>query len=93
MEYVLSFKSTNTAIQSERYLLDNQLRVTVMPLPPQIQAGCGICLRIRPEEIGRADQIILDKKVEGTRLYEREKMDGQYIYREITERDALWNND
>ena len=93
MEYVLSFKNTNLAIKTERYLLAENLGVTVMPLPPQIQAGCGICLRVKPEEISMAERIIHENKVEGTRLHTRDKTDNAYVYHEITKRGVLWNRD
>ena len=44
MEYVLTFKNTNFAIKSEQYLLVKKLHVSVIPLPSDISAGCGICL-------------------------------------------------
>ena len=92
-EYILSFNSTNQAIKAEHLLLAAGLNITVMPLPPQVRAGCGICLRINPMEIEQAEQIIHNKNVADTRLYERVKTDNKYVYYEITERDALWNND
>lgn len=45
-EYVFSFAKTNDAIQAEYILGQSGIAVRVMPLPPEIKAGCGICLRI-----------------------------------------------
>ena len=41
---LFSFNSTSHAIRAERVLLDENLKVTILPLPPKIKAGCGICL-------------------------------------------------
>lgn len=91
MEYILTFKNTNSAIKSEHYLLGANLHVTVMPLPPQIRAGCGISLRLSPQEIGTAVRIVTDKNIEDLGVYARTEEDGVIHYQEITNRSALWN--
>lgn len=91
MEYVITFKNTNSAIKSEQYLLTEKLRVSVMPLPSQIRAGCGICLRVKPEEIGAALRILDQKNVKETGLYSRTEIDGRYLYDEAADRSVLWN--
>lgn len=80
MEYVITFKNTNFAIRAERYLLEQKLQVGVMPLPSQIRAGCGICLRISPEEIKRALQILLSKEIAEFDLYSRVEQERGYAY-------------
>jgi hypothetical protein len=60
MEYILTFNSTNQAIKAERLLLAAHLAVTVIPLPPQIRAGCGISLRISPSELDTAVRLVRD---------------------------------
>jgi hypothetical protein len=45
-EFIFSFHDIRGAIVGERRLLDAGLPVTVMPTPPQIGPGCGICLRV-----------------------------------------------
>lgn len=89
MEYILTFKNTNSAIKSEQFLLAEKLHVTVMPLPSQIRAGCGISLRLTAEEIGTAVRVLSEKGIEETGLYSRKEVDGKYIYGEMTDRSAL----
>jgi hypothetical protein len=43
--------NTNYAIKAEQYLLEQKLQISVLPLPSQISAGCGICLRVHQAEI------------------------------------------
>jgi hypothetical protein len=50
-EYMFTFSSTRDAIEGERKLLAAGLGAGVMPLPAALGAGCGICLRIRPEDL------------------------------------------
>jgi hypothetical protein len=83
MEYVITFKSTNLAIKAERCLLEQKLRVGVTPLPNQISAGCGICLRINQDEIKAALKALADNGVDGTSLYLRDSENGQFVYTEL----------
>lgn len=50
-EVVLAFDAATEAIRAEKLLAQAGLCPLVMPLPSQIKAGCGICLRIRPEAL------------------------------------------
>lgn len=55
-EIVITFDAATEAIRAERLLAQAGLCPLVMPLPSRIKAGCGLCLRVRPEalEAGRA---------------------------------------
>ena len=89
MDYILTFKNTNVAIKSEQYLLAEKLHVTVMPLPPQIRAGCGISLRLTREWIEAAVRILTEKKFDGIDLYTRTGTERHYIYSEVLDWSAL----
>jgi len=54
MGYIVAFGSTSHAIKAEQRLLENRIDVAVLPLPPRIRAGCGICLRVGSDSIGPA---------------------------------------
>ncbi|MDL2253536.1 DUF3343 domain-containing protein [Ruminococcaceae bacterium OttesenSCG-928-I18] len=45
-EIVLTFSGTHDAITSDKILQQGGLKVRTMPLPDQIGAGCGICVRV-----------------------------------------------
>lgn len=83
-DYLITFKNTNWAIKSEQYLLAEELQVTAMPLPSQVSAGCGICLRIPAAEIRAALDILTAKKVEEVGLYSRVQQDKDYSYSKVT---------
>lgn len=89
MEYVITFKNTNFAIKAEQLFLAENLHVSVMPLPSQIKAGCGICLRIRPEEIEKALALLERNQIEETSLYLKKSEDQKTSYSEILDRNAL----
>jgi len=83
VEYVFIFKSTNFAIKAERCLLGQKLHVTVMPLPSQIRAGCGICLRVSQKDMELARGTLLDEGVDGVEVYSRVEEDGKFVYSEV----------
>ncbi|MCL2170863.1 MAG: DUF3343 domain-containing protein [Defluviitaleaceae bacterium] len=58
MEFIIAFETTNCAIFAEDILLAAGLRPKVMPLPPEIRAGCGIALRLSSNEIDSAKDIL-----------------------------------
>jgi hypothetical protein len=57
-EYIFSFANTRDAIEGEKKLLAVAIPAGVMPLPDQIGAGCGICLRVSPGDLERARTIL-----------------------------------
>ena len=83
IEYVLTFKNTNFAIKAERFLLAEKLKIGVMPLPSQVSAGCGICLRVSEGELERALSILDDKHIGEVGLYSRTCEGGKYFYEEV----------
>jgi hypothetical protein len=91
MEYIVTFPNTNSAIKSEQLLIARSLHVSVMPLPGQIRAGCGICLRLRPDETGRALELLAESGIGETGVYMRTEQDGAYTYSQAKDGDIPWN--
>lgn len=56
-EIILSFSDANAAILAEQWLMRCGFAPRVMPLPSSIRAGCGLCLRVRPDQ--RTDAVLL----------------------------------
>ena len=85
MEYIIAFKNTNYAIKAEQCLLEQKLRVGVLPLPSQISAGCGICLRVKMDEIKPALEILAGKNIPEAGVFLRVEENNRYIYTEAVE--------
>lgn len=79
MEIVITFETTNYAILAERIIIKNNIHVMVMPLPPSIKAGCGICLRIEPDSIEEI-KLVLEGTVEYNGMYKKIIKDGSCFY-------------
>ena len=80
MEYVITFNNTNHAIKAEHCLLDHSLHAGVLPLPAQIKAGCGICLRIRPDELNVALKVLADSGINDIGVFSRETVNNAFVY-------------
>jgi len=61
---LISFGSTSHAIRGERVLLDDGIKVVVMPLPSKIRAGCGIALKIELCDIDIIKKILTKHQIE-----------------------------
>ncbi|MCL2840976.1 MAG: DUF3343 domain-containing protein [Defluviitaleaceae bacterium] len=81
-ESVITFKNTNFAIKAEKCLLENNHKVCVMPLPNQISAGCGICLRVGETEVTPALNTLAGKQIEVMGCYSRIEKNGSFSYEE-----------
>jgi len=86
-EYVLTFKNTNFAIKAERFLLADKIKIGVMPLPSQISAGCGICLRISQDEIDRSLEVLKKNNINEIGLFLRSSENEKYFYEELNAYD------
>ncbi|HHV41305.1 MAG TPA: DUF3343 domain-containing protein [Clostridiaceae bacterium] len=69
MEYIITFANTNNAIKAESCLLNNEIQVSVLPLPPSIKAGCGICLRLKEDDLRLATQLLESCGIKNNGIY------------------------
>ena len=53
-ELFFTFPGTHAAISAEKKLLAAGIAVRVMPLPDEVGAGCGMCLRVAVADAQRA---------------------------------------
>jgi len=70
-------------MKAEKTLLDQRIEVTMLPLPSQLSAGCGLCLRIKPDEVQQVMTLLHEAQVGEIGLYSRTMKDGRFAYQEI----------
>lgn len=63
MDYLLTFQNTHYAIHSEKVLLEQQISVSVMPLPTTLGDFCGICLRLEEKDFTQGRNQLIKEKV------------------------------
>ncbi len=83
MDYIFVFENTNSAMKAEKCLLDENLKVTALPLPNQVGAGCGICLKVGQEEWEAASETLRKSQISGIRVYAHDEEAGGIVYREL----------
>lgn len=73
--YLFSFESSNRAMAAEINLsgLDG---VRLIPLPPEIHAGCGLILKVEKDRFEEVVKILKEKKIETEGAYHFEE--GEY---------------
>lgn len=71
MSYVITFLNSNDAVAAEYALAEDNIPASVMPLLPQLGKGCGICLRLAPDEIDNAKKCMSDKGIRPANIYYR----------------------
>lgn len=78
-ELVFTFASTRDAIRAEQALQREGITPAVMPLPGEIRAGCGLCLRTPPQAYVQASAILRDAGIQ-TEAYLRRVQGGKSHY-------------
>lgn len=74
---VMSFKSTHDAIKAETLVKRNNVDARLIPLPPEVSAGCGLALRLKEEDKNRVIKILEESLVTPDGVYEMTKEDGR----------------
>ena len=77
VETVFSFLNTVQTIQAEHVLLKAGLHVLVMPIPLEINAGCGLCLRLPPSEGRDAERILQENAIAPQKIFTRTIKNGK----------------
>ena len=63
---IVAFESTHDAIKSETLTGRGGIASRLIPIPPEVSAGCGLALRILPADEPKVRQILDDANVCGT---------------------------
>lgn len=71
---LITFDSTHSAIRAEKELLDEGLKVKVIPVPTEITASCGLSIRIALKDLEKAKKILKDNNIEVSGYYYVKKL-------------------
>ena len=80
VEIVLTFSNTNYSIKGEQALLAADIPVKVMPLPAEIRAGCGLCLRIDEIDFPKVKLTLKEANVPVEGEYLRKTVENKTVY-------------
>ena len=80
---LFSFKNFNDPARALDKVKDFE-KARLIPLPPEIDAGCGYALRIKENDLGRALKIFEDKDYDNiykmTRDSENKRLIEEYVF-------------
>lgn len=68
LRLVVAFHTTTEAMAMERYCMRHGIAGRLIPVPPVISAGCGMCWSAPPE--ARAQLASATEALHGGRIYE-----------------------
>lgn len=80
MEILFAFEETGAAIAAEQALMEANIPVKVMSLPSAIKAGCGLVLRVPPQDAVKAASHLSAAGFAGYTCYTRTVENGQSRY-------------
>lgn len=70
--YLIVFRNTHDAIESEKILKGEEIKVTIMPTPTYITQSCGISIKFSEEHVHKVKSLIEDSKIKIKNLYYRD---------------------
>jgi D-alanine-D-alanine ligase-like ATP-grasp enzyme len=82
--YIAVFDSTHYALKFEKVIKENGFKITIMPVPREITASCGISAKLEIDEIEKIMSLAVkeDLKVQG--FYHVESENGKKTYHKST---------
>jgi hypothetical protein len=69
-EVVATFDNTHNALRFEKTLKENQIRLTVMPVPREVSASCGLSVKFNLEEFAKVRALASDNEILVKEYYE-----------------------
>lgn len=82
-EIVFTFPDTGNAMAGEKALHAAGIAVRVMPRPSSLGDGCGICLRVNPEDRPAAEEALGKEKIFADGVYLKTRENGTTGYRRL----------
>lgn len=82
-EILLTLGSINHTIQAESVLEEAGVALRVMNMPSSIQSGCGLCLRVLPEDLPRVRRVLAENKLAVQSCYSRSIINGKSSYKAL----------
>lgn len=77
---LITFESTNYAMQAENQLKKSNAGFQVIPTPREITLSCGLSIKISKNYLEVVKEMIESGKIKIKELYEVKNLEGQKIY-------------
>lgn len=82
-EVVATFDNTHHALRFEKTLKENDIKLTIMPVPREVSASCGLSVKFNLEEFNRVRALAEKNDILIKRYYEIILEEGKRRYLEL----------
>lgn len=78
--YIAVFDSTHYALQFEKVIKNGGFRISIMPVPREITASCGISAKLEADEIDRIKELASGENLKVAGYYHVVTQNGKKTY-------------
>lgn len=82
--YVAVFDSTHYALKFEKAVRDWGFNISIMPVPREITASCGISAKLEADEIENIMALVVKNDLNVSGYYHVEVQNGRKVYHKST---------
>lgn len=82
-EVIATFDNTHHALRFEKTLKENQIKLTVMPVPREVSASCGLSVKFSIENFDAIKGLTVDNEISVKKYYHIVLEDGKRRYLEV----------
>lgn len=68
-QYIITFNSTHHALAFEKAASDNNMKITILPVPRNIAASCGLAIMFDEVDFENITTLIKDKNLNYAGIY------------------------
>ncbi|HYE09583.1 MAG TPA: DUF3343 domain-containing protein [Patescibacteria group bacterium] len=79
-EIIATFDNTHHALRFEKTLKENEIKLTVMPVPREVSASCGLSVKFSLEKLEDIKALTADYEILVKKYYEIILEDGKRRY-------------
>lgn len=82
-EVVATFDNTHHALRFEKTLKENDIKLTIMPVPREVSASCGLSVKFNIDEFDKVRTLSAEKEISIKKYYEIIIEEGKRRYLEL----------
>lgn len=79
-EVIATFDNTHHALRFEKILKENEIKLTVMPVPREISASCGLSVKFNLQDFQRVKTLAANNEVLVKNYYDIKIEEGKRRY-------------
>lgn len=83
MDILITFESTQDAMNIEKQAKDHQTKARLIAIPERISAGCGLALKTKEDHLADVRSWLAEQAIEDASIYQIRLEDGHPKYQAI----------